>query len=86
MKIFLFAWVIMSIIAYVVYAYDKMQAKRGGWRIPEKTLLLLSLCMGAPGALAGMYTLRHKTLKPKFTVTVPATLILQVVVFCLIAF
>ena len=86
MKIFIAAWVVMSIVAYFVYGYDKMQAKRGGWRIPEKTLLLLSLLMGAPGALAGMYTLRHKTLKPKFTITVPATLVLQIAIFCLIAF
>lgn len=86
MTLYLIAWAVMSVVSFVVYAYDKAQAKGGGWRIPEKTLLLLSLLMGAPGALCGMYLLRHKTLKPKFTVTVPATLVLQIALFLIILF
>ena len=83
---FLVVWAIMSVVAFVVYAYDKLQAKTGGWRVPEKTLLLLALLMGAPGALAAMYTIRHKTRKPVFTVLVPGMLLLQAVVYGLIAF
>ena len=78
---FLIVWAVMSLVSFVIYAYDKIQAKRGKWRISEKTLLLLAFLMGAPGALIAMYTLRHKTLKAKFTVSVPAFLILQAAVF-----
>lgn len=81
MYAYIIAWAAMSIIAFAVYAYDKIKAKMGKWRVKENTLLLLALLMGAPGALLAMYTLRHKTLKPKFTVTVPACLILQAAVF-----
>jgi len=74
---FLIVWAVMSIVAFVTYACDKIQAKRGKWRVKERTLLLLALLMGAPGALVAMYTLRHKTLKLKFTLLVPLFLILQ---------
>ncbi len=78
---FLIVWTIMSVVTFVIYAYDKLQAKRGKWRVKEKTLLLLALFMGAPGAMAAMFTLRHKTLKRKFTLPVPAFLILQIAAF-----
>jgi uncharacterized membrane protein YsdA (DUF1294 family) len=33
---------------------------------------------GSIGSLAGMYTVRHKTKHPKFTVGIPLILVLQV--------
>ena len=78
---FLIVWAIMSVVTFFVYAYDKLQAKRGKWRVKEATLLLLSLLMGAPGAMAAMFSLRHKTLKAKFTITVPIFLVLQALAF-----
>lgn len=78
---FLIVWTIMSAVTFVIYAYDKLQAKRGKWRVKERTLLLLSILMGAPGAMTAMFTLRHKTLKAKFTVSVPIFLALQAVAF-----
>ena len=44
-----------------VYAYDKLMARRGGWRVPERTLHLLTFAGGAAGALFAMIVLRHKT-------------------------
>jgi len=76
-KILLILMAVMSVVSFFVYVYDKLQAKRGGFRVSEKALLLLALAFGAPGALIAMYTVRHKTLKPKFTITVPVFLILQ---------
>lgn len=73
------AEILMSLVSFCFYAYDKRQAKAGGWRVPERTLLLLALAFGAPGALAGMRVMHHKTLKKRFTVTVPALLVLQLV-------
>lgn len=71
------AEILMSLVSFCVYAYDKRQAKAGGWRIPERTLLLLAFAFGAPGALAGMRVMHHKTLKKRFTLSVPAFLVLQ---------
>ncbi|MBQ1257240.1 MAG: DUF1294 domain-containing protein [Clostridia bacterium] len=78
---YLIVWAVMSLASFVTYAYDKMQARREKWRVKEATLLLLALFMGAPGALIAMRTLRHKTLKARFTISVPAFLVLQAVVF-----
>ena len=57
---------IMNVIAFAAMGVDKSRAKRGAWRIPEKTLFSLSLLGGSIGALAGMYTFRHKTKHLKF--------------------
>ncbi len=53
---------VMSIITLAFFAVDKKNSSREGkGRVPE--IVLLSLCSfgGAPGALVGMYVLRHKT-------------------------
>ena len=57
---------------------DKIKAKKNLWRIKESTLILSAVLGGSIGALAGMYTFRHKTLHRKFTIGIPAILILQV--------
>lgn len=78
---FLIVWAVMSLVSFIIYAHDKLQAKRGKWRVKETTLLLLAFFMGAPGALIAMHTLRHKTLKIRFTIFVPAFFILQAAIF-----
>ena len=57
---------------------DKVKAKKNLWRIKESTLMLWAAIGGSIGALAGMYTFRHKTLHRKFTIGIPAILILQI--------
>ena len=65
--IFLFyLYLIMSIVTFCAYALDKWKAKRGAWRTPEKTLHILELCCGWPGAMAAHKWLRHKSYKPSF--------------------
>jgi len=56
----------LNFISFLLFGYDKFQAKRGGWRIPERVLLGLSLFGGGIGALAGMLAFRHKTRKNIF--------------------
>jgi uncharacterized membrane protein YsdA (DUF1294 family) len=56
----------LSAIAFVAYGWDKLQAKRGGWRISEKTLHGLALAGGFVGAWLGMRIFHHKTRKPQF--------------------
>jgi len=56
----------LNIINLFLFAYDKFQAKRNGWRIPERTLLGLTLFGGGIGGLAGMLAFRHKTRKNLF--------------------
>ena len=56
----------LNFLNFLLFGYDKFQAKRGGWRIPEKVLLGLSLFGGGLGGLAGMLVFRHKTRKNIF--------------------
>ncbi|MFM4978164.1 DUF1294 domain-containing protein [Aeromonas caviae] len=57
---------LMSLLALAAYAWDKRQAIRGGWRVPEARLHLLELCGGWPGALVARQWLRHKTQKGSY--------------------
>jgi cold shock CspA family protein len=40
----------MSLVAYLMYARDKLSAIRGTWRVPESSLHLAELLGGWPGA------------------------------------
>ncbi len=62
----MFWYLISSIFTFVIYAWDKYQAKRHGWRIPENNLHLLSVCGGWLGALIAQHFLQHKTSKISF--------------------
>ena len=70
---------VVNIAAFAVYGWDKLCAKGGMWRVPEKILLLLALLGGSVGAMAGMAIFRHKTLHLKFRYGVPLILIMQLV-------
>ena len=72
-------FVVINIIGFLIMFIDKQKAKKGAWRIPEKTLFLITALGGGIGTIAGMYTFRHKTQKLKFTIGLPAILILEIV-------
>ncbi len=55
-----------SLLTFSMYAADKTAARKGASRTPEKTLHLLSLAGGWPGALAAQQKFRHKTRKRSF--------------------
>ena len=52
-----------SSLTFVAYAWDKVRAMDGGWRVAENTLHFLELLGGWPGALFAQRCLRHKTAK-----------------------
>ena len=66
--------------AFLLMLIDKQKAKKHKWRIPEATLMGTAALGGSIGALAGMYTFRHKTKHPKFTIGIPAILIAHLVI------
>ena len=70
----------INIIAFLAMGIDKWKAKRNAWRIPEQTLLSLVVLGGGIGGIAGMYTFRHKTKKPRFFIGFPLILITEIAV------
>jgi uncharacterized membrane protein YsdA (DUF1294 family) len=60
--------VVMSIVAFFFYGFDKQRAKIGGRRVPEQTLHILAFLGGWPGALLAQRILRHKTQKISFRI------------------
>ncbi len=66
--------VVINVLSFLTIGYDKFQAIRKNWRVPERVLLLLALLGGASGTLAGMYIFRHKTKQLVFKAGVPLIL------------
>lgn len=74
---------IINFITFLAMWIDKWKAKRGKWRIPENSLLILVLLGGGIGGIAGIYTFRHKTQKAKFVLGFPIILICEIVLVLL---
>lgn len=77
-KLILLYLLTINAIAFLLMLVDKQKARKNLWRIPEATLIGSALLGGSIGALAGMYTFRHKTRHLKFTLGIPAIFILQI--------
>ncbi len=81
MKFLTLYFIIMSIITFLLMYIDKNRAIKGKWRIPEATLINLSILGGGIGTYMGMYIFRHKTRHPKFTIFIPITIILNLFLY-----
>ena len=72
-------FIIINIIGFLAMYIDKQKAKKGKWRIPEKTLFIITALGGGIGTIAGMYTFRHKTQKVAFVIGFPFITILEII-------
>ena len=71
--------IVINIITFLVFGYDKWQAKNNKRRISEFNLLLLAGVGGTIGGLLGMNFFKHKTNKFSFILSFYAIAILQIV-------
>jgi len=71
-------------VTFVYYGFDKAQAGRGGWRVPELILHVLALLGGFAGGWAGMLTFRHKVRKPVFIIILLISAALHVAIYFLL--
>ena len=69
--------VVMNIVAFALMGHDKKRARQGNWRVPEKTLFLVTACFGGLGGVLGMKVFRHKTQHWYFRVFFPVLLVVQ---------
>ena len=77
MKYLLIYLLIINALGYTLMLVDKRKARHNRWRIPEVTLMTVAALGGSVGSLIGMYTVRHKTKHPKFTLGIPLILAVQ---------
>lgn len=82
--VYLLLLMVMSVITFITFAADKRRARRGGWRVSEKTLHVLELLGGWPGAWLAMRWLRHKSIKRRYRAVFVLIVSLHVLA-CLIA-
>lgn len=70
---------IISIVSVAMTIKDKSCAKKGKWRVPEKTLFILSALGGSVAMYITMKTIRHKTQHKRFMIGIPAIMIVQAI-------
>ena len=77
---FVLAYFIMvNIIGFVLMGIDKKKARKGEYRISEKTLWTWAIIGGGTGAFLGMRHFRHKTKHFTFKWGLPALMVIQMV-------
>lgn len=77
---------VINVLGFLAMGFDKWKAKRGKWRTPEDSLFMFTILGGGIGTIVGIYTFRHKTKKLKFTIGMPAILILEILLFIYLQF
>lgn len=70
-------YLVASLSALIAYWRDKRAAERGQWRIRERTLHLLELAGGWPGALLARRLFRHKTRDQPFVLVLYSIIVLH---------
>jgi uncharacterized membrane protein YsdA (DUF1294 family) len=83
----LFAWGFgANVAAYVLWCWDKYQARSDGWRVPERTLHVMAILGASPASLAAMSILRHKTQKRFFSIFYSLLLVVHGAIVLLVLF
>jgi uncharacterized membrane protein YsdA (DUF1294 family) len=75
---------LLNVLTFALYGRDKHAAQKGTQRISERTLLLLALLGGSPGAWIARHYFHHKTSKRSFVIRFWLVVLIQMV--CILAF
>ena len=71
--------VLINLVGFFAMMIDKGRAKRGAWRIPEKTLFTIAIVFGSFGVSLGMKQFRHRTKHKSFVIGIPVIEVVQVI-------
>jgi uncharacterized membrane protein YsdA (DUF1294 family) len=74
---------VINLYGFYLMGSDKSKAKKGNYRISERTLWITAICGGAVGTTIGMNVFRHKTKHKAFQIGMPFLVGLQLVVLFL---
>lgn len=74
-------FIIISIFTGIITCYDKLAARYlTKYRIREDFLILLAILGGGLIEYLTMQIIRHKTRKPKFMISLPIIIIIQLII------
>ena len=76
---------LVNILAFALYGFDKRKAKKKSFRIPEKTLLWMARIGGGVGSWMGIMLFHHKTKHTKFKIIVPLWTVIWLVALILLS-
>ena len=76
-----FYLLIANLYLFGLMGYDKYQAVRKKWRVPEWNLLFMGLIGGGIGGLIAQRVFHHKTRKRKFYIFLLSVLIVDLLLF-----
>lgn len=80
----LYLFLAISLVSVTFTVYDKIAAKRlPRHRVPEATLLLLSILGGSLPMYITMQIIHHKTQHKKFMIGIPIILAIQIILMIL---
>lgn len=71
---------VLQIVPFLIYGIDKLFAKLGFSRIPEKALLATTFFFGIVGSIAAMMIFKHKTRKNSFRHNFTVISLLRIIV------
>ncbi|KAF1084251.1 hypothetical protein SPSYN_02655 [Sporotomaculum syntrophicum] len=72
---------VINIIAFILFGWDKHCARHQLYRVSEKILFLIALAGGTVGSLVGMYIWHHKTKHLQFTIGIPVLMLVQILLY-----
>ncbi len=78
--------ILLTVLSFACFAYDKYQAIHHGPRVSERFLLTITGLGGTLGSLAAMLVFHHKTRKTSFLLKLILLIILQVGCIILICY
>lgn len=73
-------YALASVVTLAAFGWDKLAARSGRRRTPERVLHTMELLGGWPGAIVAILWFRHKSSKPRFLMVTFAIMALHVVV------
>ena len=72
--------IVISVISFILPIVDKQKAKKGKWRIKERTLFLFSALGGSLAMYLSMVFFRHKTKHKSFMIGIPVIFFIQIAI------
>lgn len=74
----------LNIGSFIYFGVDKRKSQKNKQRIPERSLLIMTLFGGTIGSVLGMIIFNHKIAKKSFVLKILAIILLQILVIYLI--